>query len=140
MKRPILLDTGPLVAFLDRRDKYHAWAVRQWGGCEAPFLSCEAVLSEACFLVRQLPTGSRQVFELLDRGVIQVAFRLEDQLTPVGKLMEKYREVPVSLADACLVRMAEIHTNSAVLTLDSDFRLYRKHGRQDIPVITADEL
>ena len=140
MRRPILLDTGPLVAFLDRRDEYHAWAVEAWGNCQAPLLSCEAVLSEACFLVRQLPNGPRQVLELLDRGVIHIAFHLEDHLPPVRRLMDKYRQVPISLADACLVRMAEIHANSAVLTLDSDFRLYRKHGRQSIPVIMADDL
>ena len=135
MKRQILLDTGPLVAMLDRRDAYHGWSTAQWAQIEPPLLTCEAVLSEACFLLRKLLPGPKAVTELLGRRVVQTPFRLEDHVKPIADLMEKYATVPMSLADACLVRMAELHADSSVLTLDRDFRVYRKHGRQVVPVI-----
>jgi len=139
VKRQILLDTGPLVAYLDRRDKDHDWAAARWSEIEPPLLTCEAVLSEACFLLCRLWPGSAAVMELLDRGIIQIAFRLPDEAATIAKLMQKYATVPMSLADACLVRMAELRPQSAILTLDHDFRLYRKHGRHVVPVIMPAE-
>ncbi len=135
MKRQVILDTGPLVALLNRRDTFHRWSVDQWAQIEPPLLTCEAVLSEACFLLRKPPAGRRAVMELLDRGVVRIAFRLQDHAERVAQLMEKYASVPMSLADACLVRMAELHSGSPVLTIDGDFRVYRKHDRRVVPVI-----
>ena len=133
MIRVILLDTGPLVALLNRRDRHHAWAVQQLGGLQPPLLTCEAVLSEACFLLRRSSGGAAAVFRLLERGLIFVGFRLADEAAAVRRLLARFRGVPMSLADACLVRLAEIHAEGAVLTLDAGFRVYRKHGRQVIP-------
>ena len=135
MKRGVLLDTGPLVAFLDRRDKYHAWAQSQWNQIAPPMLTCEAVLSEACFLLSDTPLGSGAVMQLLQRGVFSLPLCLEDQAQAVGRLVEKYRSVPMSLADACLVRMSELFPSSPVFTVDTNFGLYRKHGRQVIPTL-----
>ena len=135
MSRGVLLDTGPLVAFLNRRDEYHEWAMAQWGQIAPPMLTCEAVLSEACFLLSRMPSESEPVMDLLQRKVIVPSFRLKDQTQPVQKLLEKYRSVPMSLADACLVRMSELYPENRVLTLDSDFSLYRRNGRQMIPAI-----
>ncbi len=132
----LLLDTGPLVAFLNRRDGFHDWAKAQWEEAVPPMFTCEAVLAESCYLLRALPGGSDAVIALLDRGVIRIPFRLDDEVAPVTKLLSRYAEVPMSLADACLVRMAEQHAESSVLTLDRDFRIYRKHGRQVIRAIT----
>jgi predicted nucleic acid-binding protein len=131
----ILLDTGPLVALLNRRDAHHDWAVVQWGRLRPPLLTCEAVLSEACFLLRQYPPGGRAVLELLSRGVVEVRFRLDEEVEAVSRQMHKYRDVPMSLADACLVRMSELVPASAVLTLDSDFKRYRRQGRRVVPTI-----
>jgi predicted nucleic acid-binding protein len=136
MNRRVLLDTGPLVALLNGRDKHHQWTRLQWSQAAPPLLTCEPVLSEACFLLRAASGGSEAVMELLRRHVIEVAFRLEDHVEAVARLMRKYADVPMSLADGCLVRMAELSPESAVLTLDHDFRLYRKGGRQVVPVIT----
>lgn len=97
--------------------------------------TCEAVITEACFLLAALPSGNEQVFRLLQRKLLRVTFRLDDETDAVAALLERYRNVPISLADACLVRMAELYTNSTVLTLDSDFRIYRKNRRQTIPLI-----
>jgi uncharacterized protein len=135
MRGRAILDTGPLVALLDVRDRYHRWATAQWAQTAPPLLTCEAVLSEACFLVRRLPRGSSAIVELIDRGAVEVAFRLNEHIEPVRRLLAKYAEVPMSLADACLVRMAELHSNSSVLTIDRHFRIYRKHGRQVIPAL-----
>ena len=104
-----------------------------------PLLTCEAVVSETCFLLRHARGGPSAVLELLDRGALRIAFRLEDNVGAVGRLMARYASVPMSLADACLVRMAEQHPDSRVLTLDRDFRLYRKHGRHAIPAIMPED-
>lgn len=131
----VLLDTGPLVAFLNRRDRYHEWAQAQWAEIEPPILTCEAVLTEACFLVRDLPGGSTTVVDLVTRGVVRIDFDLEADAGAVGKLLARYASVPMSLADACLVRMAERRSGGRVLTVDGDFRLYRTQGRHVIPTL-----
>ena len=130
-----VIDTGPLVAILDRRDQHHQWAVEQFGKLKTPLLTCEAVLTEACFLVRRMPGGSAAVLEMVGRGTLKVAFQLEAEVGPISKLMARYANIPMSLADACLVRMCELHANSEVITVDSDFHIYRRNGRQAIPVL-----
>ncbi len=135
MRGRVLVDTGPLVAFLNRRDRRHAWAKRQLAEIQPPLLTCEAVLSEACFLVRNLEGGAVAVMKLVSSGAVTVPFSLDGEIGSVAKLLRKYSDVPMSLADACLVRMAEQVADSGILTLDTDFRVYRKHGRQVIPTI-----
>lgn len=138
MRREVLLDAGPLVAFLSRRDEHHQWALAQWKARRLPLLTCEAVLTEVCFLLRSVRGGSDSVMEFIERGAVAVPFRLQDETARVRELMFRYRDVPMSLADACLVRMAEQNSGAAVWTLDSDFRRYRKHGRQRIPTLTPE--
>ena len=140
MNRRVLLDTGPLVALLNRHDEHHEWAKLQWGQAALPLLTCEPVLTEACFLLRAAPGGGHAVLELLRRGVVKVAFHLEDHVQPLADLVRKYANIPMSLADACLVRMAELSAESMILTLDHDFRLYRKSGRRVVPVIMPERL
>jgi uncharacterized protein len=140
MTRKVILDTGPLVAFLDTRDTFHDWAVRRWAAIEPPLLGCEAMLSEACFLLRHLPPGREAVMELVRRGVIAVPFRLEPEVDLVAKLMARYSGVPMSPADACIVRMAETMSGSTVLTVDGDFRIYRMHGRRVVPTLMPERL
>lgn len=139
MKLVTLLDTGPLVAFLHRRDHYHRWAVRQLSIIEPPLLTCEPVLTEACLLMSGLSGGSEAVLELVETGLILVDVRLSDELIPIRKLMVRYANVPMSLADACLVRMSERHAQGIALTLDGHFRIYRKHGRQVIPLLIPED-
>lgn len=137
MSREIILDTGPLIALLNTRDPHHAWARDQWNAIEPPLLCCEAVVVEACFLARRLaPGGQSRVLDVVRRGALDLSFSLSDEIDAVDRLMEKYRDVPMSLADACLVRMSELHPVSPVVTLDRDFTIYRRSRRQRIPLLT----
>lgn len=131
----VLLDTGPLVAFLSRRDRYHGWAHDQFARVKPPLLTCESVISEACFLLRNLSGGSHAVMDLLIRGVVKVSFSLDNELHALAKLMSQYANIPMTVADACLVRMSEQHPHGTVLTTDSDFNVYRRNGRQVIPTL-----
>jgi uncharacterized protein len=135
MRRNVLVDAGPLVALVNRRDEHHAWTVAQWAEIEPPLWTCEAVLSEACFLVRGFSEGPRAILHMLARGAVAIGFHLDEQFEPVAKLMEKYASVPMSLANACLVRMSEMRTECGVFTFDHDFQIYRRLGRQTIPTI-----
>ena len=135
MRRAVILDTGPLVAALNALDAYHDWAKAEWSELEAPLLTCEAVIAEACHVLRQTESGSRTVLELIRRGALSVPFALEAESTAVGQLMRRYASVPMSFADACLVRMSEQHEDSRVLTLDGGFRIFRKQGRRVVPTI-----
>jgi predicted nucleic acid-binding protein len=131
----VLLDTGPWVAFLNRRDQHHAWVTAQFAQLRPPLLTCEAVVSETCFLVRTLRGGAEAALAFLERGVVQIPFCLQEEHTAVTALLARYADVPMSLADACLVRMAEQYPQSLVLTCDSDFHRYRRHRRQRIPTL-----
>jgi predicted nucleic acid-binding protein len=132
---PFLLDTGPLVALLDGKDRYHDWARATVGELEGPLLSCEPVITEACFLLRKVTSGPRNVLHMIMQNVIAIAFEVSDELQALDKLIERYANVPMSLADACLVRMAEVFPTGTVVTIDGDFKIYRKNGRQVIPTL-----
>ena len=140
MIRAVVLDTGPLVAFVNRRDRYHAWTTQQWADVVPPFLTCEPVLTEACFLLRHLPRGPSAVLELVSRGLLNIAHRVEADVEALRRLMIRYADIPMSLADACLVRMVEQHSAATVLTLDRDFRVYRAHGRSVVPTLMPSDI
>lgn len=135
MRKEVLLDTGPLVAFLNRRDAHHDWARAHWQQLRPPMLTNESVLSEASFLLQEFGGDPDAILDLLEREVIRISFDLGHQVTAVRKLLRKYRSTPMSLADACLVRMSELVSEPTVFTLDSDFSVYRRHGRQVIPLL-----
>ena len=131
----VLLDTGPLVAFLNRRDEFHEWAKKQLDDVPPPLLTCDAVIAESCYLLRDLSGGGAAVMQMMERGQIESPFRVGDEAASIRKLLDKYAALPMDLADACLVRMTEQYSNPRVLTLDGDFRVYRRHGRQAISLI-----
>lgn len=135
IRRPVILDASVLVAILRRRDEHHQWATARAGEIIAPMLTCEAVLSEAHFLMQDLPLGRQSLIGMSLDGIFTVAFNFEEEKVAVGRLLNKYADVPMSFADACLVRMRELHPDSFVFTLDSDFKIYRRNGRQPIPLI-----
>ena len=130
-----IVDTGPLVAFFDRAERHHGWAAQRIESLEAPLLVCEPVLTETAYLLSRFPGAQDALFELLRNGALSLAFRIEEHVDALHKLLRRYGDKPMSLADACVVRMAEIHDRHAVLTLDSDFMIYRKHGRLPLTLI-----
>ena len=122
----VLLDTGPLVALLSRNDANHDRARRVFAECAPPFRCCEAVVAEACFLLRKVhPAGPADVLALGARGVYGIAISVAEHWTNIEALMKKTRIARFSLADACLIRCAEIHQEARILTFDSDFAVYR---------------
>ncbi|HXW57343.1 MAG TPA: PIN domain-containing protein [Candidatus Cybelea sp.] len=134
MARNALVDAGFVVALLSKRDAHHRWAVTHAAEFPPPWLTCEAVLSEAFHLLGH--RGAPSLGELLRRRALLVNFRLGENVEPVVKLIEKYSDIPMSFADACLVRMSETLADPVIVTTDEDFRVYRRHNRQVVPCVT----
>jgi predicted nucleic acid-binding protein len=133
MARNVVVDAGFLIALLARRDSHHAWAAAQAPRYTPPWKTCEAVLSEAFHLLGV--GGMSALGELLRRRRLVLDFELDKNLEPVLALMQRYSNLPMSLADACLVRMTEIYADCVVLTTDTDFRSYRRHSRLVVPCV-----
>ena len=132
----IIVDTGPLVAYFNRRDRWHRWVVDQMAALNPPLLTCEPVLTEACFLIQR--AGGRPVDlirKIVQRG-IEIGLDLETDASGIEALMQRYADTPMSLADACLVRLTERFPDCRLFTLDSDFEHYRRNGRQIIPLLS----
>jgi predicted nucleic acid-binding protein len=131
MARTILIDTGAVVAALNKRYQHHEWARSNFESLALPDLRSRSV--RVFFLLGRSPSGKKAFSALLERGIIRVEFSLREQL--VLHLIQQYRDTPMSFADACMVRMTELHQDSTVFTTDSDFKAYRRNGRQTIPVL-----
>jgi len=138
MKQQVIVDTGILVAVLNKHDRYHQWAVQQFSQIEPTLLTCEAVISESNFLLRHYQQ-SNILLKWIAKGALSLPFNLQNEISMVDHLLVKYANVPMSLADGCLVRLAEIYPQSSIFTLDSDFQIYRKHGNQPIPLIFLEQ-
>lgn len=129
-----ICDTGPLVAYLNRNDSYHAWAVAVMRQVRPPLLTCEAVLTEAMYVLREDDLDVEPLFLLLERGALRIEFNLSAAWPRVRTLMARYDRM--DLADAAVVVMAEQHRRCQVLTVDrKDFAIYRRNDRQVIPVV-----
>ena len=133
-----IVDTGPLVAFLDRSERYHRWVGERVDELAAPLLVCEPVMTEAMYLLSRYASARDTLYALLQNGALCLAFRMEQHIPELQKLQRKYRDTPMSLADACIVRMAELYERHSVLTLDSDFTVYRKNGDAPLLVIAPE--
>jgi uncharacterized protein len=131
----VIVDTGPIVALLDADDQQHEWVKAQFARLRPPLLTCEAVLTESCFLIARGGGDASAVIQLAERGVISVARLFDAEAAPIARLMRRYRNVPMSLADACLVRLIELTSQATLFTLDSDFEIYRQKGRRLIPLL-----
>ena len=136
MLRQGIVDTSILVALIDRRDQYHDWAREQLSSISPPLLTCEAVISEAWFLLGRVGNGREALLLLLEQDQVSVEFDLNAEQVAVIALIRSYQSVPASVADSELVRMAELYPQSSVFTLDSDFQIYRKNRNTPIPLIT----
>jgi predicted nucleic acid-binding protein len=134
MASTVLADTSFLIALLNDRDTHHEWAVTQARQLIPPWRTCEAVLSEAFHLLGE--QGGRALIEMISAVGLVCHFSFADHTADVIALLEKYRSVPMSFADACLVRMTEIMSDPLILTADSDFHVYRRNGREVVPCVT----
>lgn len=134
-----LTDSGPLVALLNHRDEHHRWAREQFDQVPCPVWTCEGAIAESSYLLQAdgLPTWG--VLELLEREIIAIRFDLESNLDRVLSLMKKYADTPMDFVDACLVSMTEAKRDCQLITIDSNFRVYRRFERQAIPLIIPEK-
>ena len=133
MPRNIIADSSALIALVRHDDQYHGWLNAHVDALPMPWHTCEAALSETFHLIgeRSVP----KIKEMLRRGAVVLSFDLDDELEPVLTLIDKYANVPMSLADACLVRMTETLADPVIVTTDADFKIYRRHSRQVVPCL-----
>ncbi len=136
MKPPVLLDTGPLVALLNRRERLHARVKAALQVLPVPLLTVEPVLTEAMYLLRGVQKGPKAVLAMVRDGLLRVPLAIEPQAHDLDVLMTRFASVPMSLADACLVRLVELMPDASVFTLDSDFAIY--HTRKNRPIQLVD--
>lgn len=133
MAANLIADSSFLVALLTECDADHRWAVEEATRNPHPWKTCEAAISEAFYLMG--PPGAGVLTALLQRRAVVCAFDFASHVDDVARLMKKYADVPMSFTDACLVRMTELFSNPTLLTTDSDFRVYRRHGRRVVPCV-----
>ncbi len=131
----ILADTGPLVAYFDRDSEFHGWVRDRFRDLTDPLISCQAVLTEALFLLKRGGLDPDLILALVERGELIFDFDVRGEIASLRRLLRKYSDLPATLADVCLVRMSEITPECCVLTLDRDFLVYRRNGRQSIPLL-----
>jgi predicted nucleic acid-binding protein len=130
-----LVDTGPLVAYFNARDRWHDWAVAQMQALRPPLVTCEPVLTEACFLIQRAGGRPADLLGKVRQGVLVIGLDVAGEVAAVESLMRRYADTPMSLADACLVRLSELFADGRLFTLDSDFLHYRRNARQSIPLL-----
>jgi predicted nucleic acid-binding protein len=123
--KPVLLDTGVIVALLDRSESFHRTCAQTVREVEAPLVTCEAVITESCYLLRNLSGASGAVIENVAAGIFQVPFQLSRDTAGVKQVLRKYKDRKIDLADACLIRLADQFGTADILTLDQDFAIYR---------------
>ena len=123
--RPVLVDSGFIVALLDRQDKRHAVCRAAIQDLSRPFVTCEAVISESCYLLRNLPGAAESILDNVVSGVFQLPFQLASAASDVRRIFHKYRDREIDLADACLIHLANSFGTGEILTLDRDFAVYR---------------
>lgn len=131
----IIIDTGPLVAYYNRRDRWHRWVADQMAALNPPLVTCEPVLTEACFLIQRAGGRPVDLIRKIAQRSLEIGIDLEEDASGIESLMQRYADTPMSLADACLVRLAERLPDCRLFTLDSDFEHYRRNGRQVIPLL-----
>lgn len=123
--KPVLLDSGVIVALLDRSEKFHQACAAAVRSLEKPLITCEPVIAECCYLLRNLPGAPESVVENVAAGIFQIPFQLSSEANSVKQILHKYRDRKIDLADACLIRLADEFDTADILTLDKDFLIYR---------------
>jgi predicted nucleic acid-binding protein len=123
--KPVLLDTGVIVALLDRSERHHRSCVAALQAVTAPLVTCEAVIAESCYLLRALSGASSAILENVVKGTFQIPFQLSRSAPQIQRVFRKYQDREVDFADACLIHLATEFQAGEILTLDHDFEIYR---------------
>ena len=131
----LIVDAGPIVAILDRREKFHGWASGQLMQLRQPLVTCDAVLTEAFYLLSRSSVSVAKLRDYLEKGLVVSRFDSMQNIQRILDLMRIYQNVPMSFADACLVCMVEKDPGSTLFTLDLDFTIYRQQRRRLIPLL-----
>ncbi len=131
----VIVDAGPLLALFDRKAADHAWVAGQFAGMRTALLTCEAVLTETVFLMHRDGMNPEWLFDAIQRGTLRCQFNLASEMAAISGLFRRYSDRAISIADASLIRMSELHPDGVIFTLDRDFLIYRRNGRQKIPLI-----
>jgi uncharacterized protein len=122
----VLVDTGPLVALLDRSDPYHLSCQESLSSLDDSLVTVWPVLTEAMYLLRAYWQAQDALWEMIESGAVQIVSLGIDDIPRMRELMRKYRDLPMDLADAGLVRVAERERLRRIFTLDRrDFQVYR---------------
>lgn len=132
----ILIDTGPIVAFLNKNDQHHSYVEEQMRHFPPPFYTCEAVVTECFFLMSRVPQGEDKLIELLESSHIQLESIYTNQSKKIHRFVQQYSNIPMSFADACLVQIAEVSDVSLIFTLDKDFQIYRSSKGAPLSLIS----
>jgi predicted nucleic acid-binding protein len=138
--KPVLLDTGFIVALLDRSESFHKTCARTVREVRAPLVTCEAVITESCYLLRNLSGASEAVIENIAAGIFQIPFLLSRDTAGVKQVLRKYKDRKIDLADACLIRLADQFGTGDILTLDQDFAIYRWGKNKPFRVLLSADL
>lgn len=139
MAEAVLLDTGPLVAFFNRKDMRHGWARHTISIQKPPLITCESVLSETLFIVKNNPAVLRALDSMIREGIIEVRPVLSTPGNTVLDKVLKYTDLPGSLADLSLIFLYEQHQNAKIITLDSDFIIYRDSKNKPIKLVMPEQ-
>ena len=123
--KPVLLDTGVIVALLDRSERLHARCAHALESLDQPLATCEAVITESCYLLRRIPGAPETVMSNVEQGLFQIPFQLTRSAAAIQAILRKYQDMPADFADACLIHLADELDTGEILTLDSDFAHYR---------------
>ncbi|TVR18015.1 MAG: PIN domain-containing protein [Balneolaceae bacterium] len=132
----IFIDTGPVVAFLNKNDQHHSFVEQQMRNYPPPFYICEAVVTESFFLMSRVPNGEEKLIELLETPHIQLESSYSNQPRQIHEFVKKYSNIPMSFADACLVQMAEKSKDSLIFTIDRGFQMYRSSNGNPLSLIS----
>ena len=130
----LIIDTGPLIAFFQRRDPQNRWVVQQIAKCTQPMMTCESVLSECLYLLKRHGLSTKPLATLLKRKAVVLPLR-PDFTIRIPDLLNKYADLPTSLADCTLLELSEHHPRIPLMTFDSDFKIYRRIDRTMVPLL-----
>ena len=134
-----IVDTGPLIGWINSRDQWHAWSVATLEALEPPLLTCEAVIAEASWQLNPSRSAVDRLYGLVEAGALRIADLLPEHMPHIRALAAKYPQM--DFCDAAVVRLSEILPRATVITTDSaHFAVYRRFRDRPLTLITPKAL